>query len=155
MTIIIVIINPQTRNGTEEWMTSCPEEMVLRMWGFWKRVSWGWTIESSSLGIGHWVEELSFSDLYRQRWIEILNTTRCAERWSWVSIVWFQKTFKNCVSLLVSKNRTQEVKKPVRTWTTEYRQYYIVWFACSIQHIYLFIYKQDLSLNNTQWLICH
>ena len=34
-------------------------------------------------GFGHWVEELSFSDFYRQRWIEILNTTRCAERWGW------------------------------------------------------------------------
>ena len=31
---------PQTRNGVGVWMTSCPEEMVLRIWGFWKRVSW-------------------------------------------------------------------------------------------------------------------
>ena len=91
MTITIVIINPR-QNGAGVWMTSCPEEMVPRIWGFWKRVSWeltldhggrelsfchwvgswDWTMVSSSWGFGRWVEELSFSDLYLQRWIEIL-----------------------------------------------------------------------------------
>ena len=58
--------------------------------GPWSRVVGDSAIESKS-----WV----FSDLYRQRWLEVLNTTRCAER----------KTFKNCVSLLVSKNRSQKL----------------------------------------------
>ena len=89
-----------------------------------KRVSWSWdwTMESNTWGLGHWVEELSFSDLNRQRWIEILNTTRCPERWGGVSIVWLRKTFKNCVSLLVSKNQRQEVNKPVRIWNKRVRQ---------------------------------
>ena len=47
--------------------------------------SWDWTMESSSRRFDHWVEELSFSDPYRQRWTEILNTTRCAERLGWLA----------------------------------------------------------------------
>ena len=61
---------------------------------------------------GHWVEELSFSNLYRQRWSAILNITRCAERWDGVSVIWLRKTFKNGVSLLVSMNWSQEINKP-------------------------------------------
>ena len=34
-------------------------------------------------------------------------TTRCAERWGVVSIIWLRKAFKNCLSLFVSKNRSQ------------------------------------------------
>ena len=66
--------------------------MVLRIWGFWKDGSWVFYCW------GMWV---SFSDLDWQRWIEILNITRCAARWGGVSTVWLAEAFKNCVSLLV------------------------------------------------------
>ena len=50
MTIPIVIINPQTGNMAGVWMTSFPEGMVLRIWGFWKESveSWNWTMEAKS-----------------------------------------------------------------------------------------------------------
>ena len=54
-----VIINPQTGNGAGVWMTSCPEEMVLRMWEFWKDVSWAfdrWKIELEIRPLRHAVE---------------------------------------------------------------------------------------------------
>ena len=48
---------PQRGNGAEVWMTSCPEVMVPRIWGFWKRLQFGvdcgpgnQTIESLPLG---------------------------------------------------------------------------------------------------------
>ena len=114
-----VIINPQTGNGAGVWMTSCPKEMACEFEDFkntaveigpWSRVVGDSTIESKS-----WV----FSDFCRQRWIGILNITRCAERWGGVSTVSLQKTFKNCVSLIVSMNWSPEINERVRTWTTE------------------------------------
>ena len=36
---LFVIIHPQTGNGAGVWMTSCPEEMVQRIWRFWKDVT--------------------------------------------------------------------------------------------------------------------
>ena len=47
-----VIINSQTGNGAEVLMTSCPEEMVLRILGFWKGSSWvfnRWKVQLSFL----------------------------------------------------------------------------------------------------------
>ena len=92
-----------------DWMTSCLEEMVLRIWRFWKRVSW-------ELRLDHRGRELSFLPLWwrlsfsgpdRRRWTEILNITRCAmnrvESDRMVSIV------SNCVSLFVPKNRSQKL----------------------------------------------
>ena len=33
-------------------MTSCPEAMVLRIWRFWKRVSWEWTLDHVGRQLG-------------------------------------------------------------------------------------------------------
>ena len=46
---------PLTWNEAGVWMTSCPEEMVLRIGGFWKRVSW-------ELDLGRW------------RWVFLMST---------------------------------------------------------------------------------
>ena len=75
-----VIIYPQTGNVAGVWMTSCPEEMVLRIWGFQKDNELRSTVEGNG-----WVFQirLYFWGLNRQRWIEILNTTRCAARCGW------------------------------------------------------------------------
>ena len=111
-TITIYHYKPPDRKWAGVWMTSCPEEMVLRLWGFRKDVSWILTIGRCSWIFDRWKREFSFlplrhaveffSDLDRQRWIVILNITRCAARWGEVSIVWLALAFKNCVSLLVS-----------------------------------------------------
>ena len=67
MTITVVTINPQTGNEARVCMTSCPEEMVLRICGFWKRVSWDNTMEAESWVLYRWDMYLGFSDLCRQR----------------------------------------------------------------------------------------
>ena len=88
-----VIINLQTVNGARVKITSCPEENVLRIWGFWKDCSWVFY---------RWGVRLSFSDLDKQRWIDILNITWYTARWSGVSIIWLASAFNNCVSLVAS-----------------------------------------------------
>ena len=55
-----------------------------------------------------------------------------------VSIERLQKTFKNCVSILVSKNQSQEINKPVRTWTTE--------SACVFVYVYAKLYNILIDL---------
>ena len=141
MTITIVIMNPQTGNGAGMWMTSCPEEMVLRIWGFWKRVIWELNFDQEGRQVSRRVE--FFGSLPT----EILNTTRCAG--GGVSIVWLQKTFKNFVSLLVSKNRSQKFIKPfvpeqqcpppyfafVNVFVSHYSYGIIVVMAMAIQHM--------------------
>ena len=77
---LFVIINPLTGNGAGVWMTLCPEEMVLRIWGFWEDVSSILTVERCS-----WV----FDRWRRQSWV-----------WGRVSIVWLAWAFKNRVSLV-------------------------------------------------------
>ena len=59
-------------------MTSCPKEMVLRIWGFWKDISWGWPLMVAFEIIGSDQITSYFLALDRQRCIEILNITRCA-----------------------------------------------------------------------------
>ena len=77
------------------WMTSYPEEMVQRMWVFWKDVSWDWTIEA---GIKFWPLKDVF-EFFGSLPTEILDISRCTARWGGVSTVWLVKTFKNCASL--------------------------------------------------------
>ena len=49
----------QTGNEARVWMASCLDEMVLRIWGFWKRFSW-------ELDLGHW----------RGSWVFRISTDR-------------------------------------------------------------------------------
>ena len=102
---------PQTGNEAGVWMTSCPEEMVLRIWGFWKRVSWRLTLDYASRQLsfclfGHRVEFSTVAavvKIFRSLPTEILTITRCAVRGDGVSIV-------RIVSLLlVSKNWSQKL----------------------------------------------
>ena len=110
MTITIVILNPQTGNGARVWMTSCPEEMVLRIWGFWKRVSWDWTIKArvgySAVESWIWTVERCSRVLQISTDRDLKHHKMC-RTWGWsphsiVSIVWLAKTFKNSISLLMS-----------------------------------------------------
>ena len=108
-----VIINSQTGNGTRVWMTSCQktwswefedfEKTVVEIRPLWRAVVFS-TVEACG-----WVFRISTG----RDEFEILNITRCAERGGGVSIVWLAKTFKNCVSLLVSKNRSQKLINPL------------------------------------------
>ena len=120
MTITIVIINPQTGNGAGVWMTSYPEEMILRIWGFWKRVSWDWTIEAESWvsaivarvgysAVGSWILTVGFfGSLPSGIW----DITRWAARWDGVSIV-------RIVSLSLLVSPWIEVKKLIKPFVPE------------------------------------
>ena len=114
MTITIIILNPQTGNGIGVLMMSCPEEMALGIWGFWKRVSWELRLDDGGrqLSFCHLGRELSFLPLRRQlsflgldrrRWMEILNITRSTA----------------CVSPRVAMGRSQEINKPFVLGATE------------------------------------
>ena len=57
-----------------------------------------------------------------------------------------RKTFKNCVPVLVSKNRSQEVNKCVRIWTTE--------FTCVLYFpVFTFVSASQLWLRWLSWYI--
>ena len=110
MTITIVIINPQTGTGAGLWMTSCSEEMVQRIWRFWKDVSW-------DVAIGPWKHRVEFLPLrHRVEFstvaaaVKFFGSRPAEMNWDlkhhkmrrvleWSQIVWLAQTFKNCVSL--------------------------------------------------------
>ena len=63
---------PPDRKCGGEWMTLCTEEMVLRIWGFWKRVSWRFTLD-------HACRHLSFCHTvksWRCSWVFRISTDR-------------------------------------------------------------------------------
>ena len=118
MTITIVIINPQTVNEAGVWMTSCPNAMVLRILKKGQlKVDIGpcrQTIDFSAIGAESWVfyrcgvgyvfrVPTSEDELRSKTPRDVPNVG------GGVRIVWLWKTFKNCVSLLVSKNRSQKL----------------------------------------------
>ena len=113
-----VIINHQTGKGAGVWMTSCPKEMVLGILGFWKDVSWVLDHWRCSCVFDRWGMQLSFSDLDRQRWIEILNSTRCALGWDQHSMVsigfWYVSR-----SLHVAVDQSQKLINPFVSETKE------------------------------------
>ena len=92
MTITIVTINPQTGNGAGVRMTSCPEEMVLRIWGFWKKESVeSWTIKArvacSAMGSWIWTVERCSWD-FRISIDRDLKHHKMRHAWGWSQIVW-------------------------------------------------------------------
>ena len=99
-----VIINSHIGNRAGVWMTSCPEEMVLRICGFWKEV-----VEFSAVGARSWVFQISTSrDHHKMR-------RACKQgQHSMVSI-----DFKSYISLLVSKDQSQKLINPFVSETTE------------------------------------
>ena len=122
MTIIICHNKPPHKNEAGVWMTSWPEEMVLRIWGFWKDGSWDWTVEAESwiltverererererVGFGSLKDVVGFFGSLTR---EILNITRCTARLAGVSIV-------RIVSLSSCRHGPKPgMNKRVRTW---------------------------------------
>ena len=134
MIITIVIVNPQTGKRAGVWMTLCAKEMVLRIWGFWKNVCWDWTIE---VRVGFW----SLKDIvafFGSLPTEVSSITRCAACWYGVSIVWLSKTFKNCISLFVSRELKPEVNKPVLIWNNRVPLCFVfvgvLYYCCDWSH---------------------
>ena len=100
-----VIINPQTGNGAGVWMSSCPEEMVLGIWGFWKRVSWDWTIEArvGYSAVGSWILTVERCNcVFRIATDRNLKHNKMHPALEWGQHRMVSIDFKNCVSLLVS-----------------------------------------------------
>ena len=133
MTITIVIINPQTGNGVGVWMTPCPEEMVLRIWRFWKRVSSNWTMEAYSWD---WIFEVRVGYSAIESWdcplkdlvgifgslpTRILNITRYTARCEW------GQHSENCISLVMSP-WTRTRNKIHRSYLK--RQSPCIWIVC-------------------------
>ena len=112
MTITICHNKPPDKKWAGVWMTSCPEEMVLRIWGFWKDVSWILTIERCSWVFDHWRWDLSF--LLLRHVVEFFGSRLTEMNWDlkhhkmhrplgWGQHSMVSKDFKElCLSLLVS-----------------------------------------------------
>ena len=129
-------------------MMSCLEEMVLRIWGFCKRVSWDWIIEvrvgsSAVEACGQVLQISTDRDLKHHK---ICHTLRLGSD-RMVTIVWLAKTFKNCVSPHVAMDQSQEINKLFVSETTAsacvlYLYMYLYrscdWFHHGIQHVALY-----------------
>ena len=103
-----------------------PEEMVLKIWGFWKRVSWELRQDHGGResSFCHWGIELDLgcwrcSCIFRISTDRDLRHYKMRRAWGWSQHSSLEKTFKNCVSLLVSKNRSQKIYKPFLSGTTD------------------------------------
>ena len=122
---------PQTENEAGVWMTSCPKEIGREF----ENRPWCWEVKirpcSWRLTLDHAGRQLSFYHWGIENWVLChwvdFSTVAAAFKFfgsrpakmNWeqtpqdvpnvggdVSIVWLRKTFKNCVSLHVSKNKT-------------------------------------------------
>ena len=92
-----------TIGGVGILLSPCALKLLKSSERFWKRVSWDWTIEEEG-----WILTVE-----RCSWVFRISTDRDLKhhkmrrmlgwgQYSVVSIVWLAKTFKNCVSLLMS-----------------------------------------------------
>ena len=112
-------------------MTSCPETMVLRIWRFWKRVSWELIVDhvgrqldclpqwqTVEFEFRPWWCEVGVSTVEAYGWIFRISTGRDELRsktprdvpnvGGFVSIVWYERLLR-IVSLLVSKKWSQKL----------------------------------------------
>ena len=127
---------PQTGNEARVWMTSCPEERVLRIWGFWKRGSWGGTIvarvEYSAIGSWIWTVE-------RRSWIFRITTDRDIRhhkirRMLWVGSPWSEL----CLSPRVTMDRSQKL----------INRSYLKWQSLPVSYLNMYLYY----CRDWQWL---
>ena len=85
------------------WLTSYPDGMILRIWGFWKKTS----VEVRPLKLAvesFWIWDQISLGFNRQKWVEILDTTSGAVcggyQFSMVSIGFYD----SCLYPQVTKN---------------------------------------------------
>ena len=99
------------RSELNGWMMSYPEEMDLRIWGFWERLE---------LKFDRWSERLGFSDLIwsdqlESRPAEMSRDLRHHKMYlafgGGVNIGWLAYSFINCLSPPVTKGWKQKKKK--------------------------------------------
>ena len=160
MTTTIVILNPI--NGASVWMYSCPEEMGWEFGRFWKRFSWVPTMLSRSweLTMDHADRQLSFCHLGRE-WISLpeswVSTVAAAVKffgsrlakmnwdlkhnemcralgWCLHNMIW--NNFRHCVSLFVSKNRTQNLIN--RSYLNNRAACFCTWICILYLHLYMY-----------------
>ena len=147
--------------GAGVWMTSCPEEKGWEFEDFKKSRQlriWDWTMQAdywvSTIGAENGVlcHRVEFSTVAvavkffvarpaKINW-DLKRHKVCGTLGDVVSIVWLRNTFKNCVSLLVSKNRTQNLIKPFISeqrsppaFVYMYLPVCLHMYACSIQQL--------------------
>ena len=115
-------------------MTITRQEMGLECGWCHARKRWSWEYEDFEkrvvkliLDHGGWEVEFRpleqrvefFGSLPAEMNWDLKHHEMCQKLRGGVNIVWLQKTFKNCVSLLVSKNRSQKLIKTLVPETTE------------------------------------
>ena len=162
MTITIVIINPRQecgwRHTQERWAKNLQDfekrfswipTMVLRSWSLTMQLRiWDWTMQADN-----WVSAIRAENWVLCYWVEfsavaeVVNFFEDELRYKTprempnvggvVSIVWFWKTSKNCVSLLVSKNRRQKLIKP---FVPEQRSPPVCICVCICLNLQLYMY---------------
>ena len=120
---------PPDRKWGCMWMTWCPEDIVQRIWGFWKDSSWGRPLKGS--GWAFWIR--SYQILFfesrpaEMNWDLKHHKMRRSRR---VSIAWLAEAFKNYVSPRVAKDWSQKLINPfvfetiVRQYMNLYLYYY-------------------------------
>ena len=94
-----------------------------------------------------------------KRWGPTMNlrnwdwTMRCGEHLGVVSIIWLQKTFKNCLSPRAEEPNL-EVNKCIHTWTTEspvYLSLSIVFCICVYYSCYWYHWIMVVVCNRMIW----
>ena len=110
--------------------------------------SWSWV---KTMVLRSWSLSMEFWNFLPT---EILKTTRCAERLSFVCIVWYERLLR-IVSLSPRvEEPNSEVKKliNVRTWTTESPVYLSIWICSTVGLRYHYDYDMIMMwLYNTSF----
>ena len=117
------------------WLRSYLDWLILRIWGFWKRlqlmfdrwnkrlefsdlISWSSTVEGSGWVFRIWWDEISLVP-DRQKGIDILETTRCAVRGGCQYNMVCIGLYDLCLSPCVTKGWRQKEINPLILETTE------------------------------------
>ena len=116
--------------------------------------NWVSAIGAENWFLCHWVEfstvaaavKFFGSRPAKMNW-DLKHHVMCRTLGGHVSIVWLWKTFKNCVSLLVSKNRSQKL---INAFVPEQRSRLcicIVWFYICIRVVYNIYFSLSVTLS--------
>ena len=129
------------KESVESWDWTMGADSWVSAIGARSRVVGDSAIESKSWVFFRCVSWLSFSGLDQQRWIEILNITRCAERWGC------------CLS-----PRVEEVNKPFVSEATEsacFRLFLFLYMCCwhwlGLWLYNTFLYSIFICLLTVKW----
>ena len=114
-------------------MTSCPEVMVLRIWRFWKRVSWELTVNHVGRQLGCLPLRQTVGVGVRLWWWEV-GPDHDVEKLT--SDHMKRKTFKNCLSPRVEEPKSEINKR----FFSEQRSHLCIWVCQLFFFFFLYIH---------------